>query len=264
MRHTKFARRRSHATGRVYDREGTDLSERHPFHLVTKVDQNPSILQRAWASKCSYLIRAMRGGTDWLAIVGLIFVTMITPGPNNALALRAGIARNYGDIGAVIAGVQLGGIVLLALCWAGVTALIQTNSLFAPGFTLIGGAYLAWLGLRLWRSDAGDGSAATSPVGTLGVAALQFANPKAWLFMATLGSVTAGSVAALGKTAALFVFISVACLGLWSAAGAKLSQFLSSAHRRRRFDQILGLLLIASAFALVAGSLVKVIGHAPA
>lgn len=200
--------------------------------------------------------------TDWLAISGLIFVTAITPGPNTALALRAGVSKDWSGATAVIAGVQLGGIVLLVLCWAGLTAVTRAHPFVAPGLSLVGGAYLAWLGVTLIRRNRAARPGESRPLGTIGVTALQFANPKAWLFMAALGSATAGSVAALWKASTLFVAISVGSLGIWSAAGAQLAHWLSTSERRRLLDLILGLLLIISAVALSVSTLMKGISHA--
>lgn len=228
---------------------------------MTKVDQKRCVLQRAESSCALYSPNTMADTPDWVAISGLIFVTMITPGPNNALALRAGVSRDCSGVAAVIAGVQLGGIILLALCWAGVTAVMSAHPLAAPGLTLVGGAYLAWLGWTLIRSNGAAGPGALRSIGTVGVTTLQFANPKAWLFMATLGSATAGSLTALWKASALYLAISVASLGLWSAAGAELAHWLSSSERRRLFDRVLGLLLIVSALALVVSNLLRGVSH---
>jgi threonine/homoserine/homoserine lactone efflux protein len=204
----------------------------------------------------------MASFSDWFAMSGLIFAAAITPGPNNALVLRAGLAKDWRAVTTIVVGVQLGAVALLALCWSGVSALVQAYPLFSPALVLLGSAYLVWLGLTLISSSGAQTTDGAPQFGATAVIALQFANPKAWILFVTLGSATAGSLIAVGKTAALFIGISIACLLLWSAAGAQLSHILSSDRGRRIFDQGMGLLLIISAIGLVASNLSKGVPHA--
>jgi threonine/homoserine/homoserine lactone efflux protein len=191
---------------------------------------------------------------NWLAVAGLIFAGTITPGPNNALALRAGLAGEQAAILTVIGGVQFGCVLLLILCWAGITALLQAYPFFGTGVTVVGAAYLVWFGLVLMRGGRTALLSLGRRVGMVAVASLQFMNPKAWIFMTTIAGAAAGRIEALALTAALLVVISSMSLFAWSAAGSHISRWLSSPGQRR-FDQLMGLVLVVSAVALILAQL---------
>lgn len=189
---------------------------------------------------------------DWLAIAGLIFAGSISPGPNNALALRAGFSRNASDAAAVIGGVQFGCLILFVICWGGLTALLQAHPLFAPVLTLAGSTYLAWLGLVLLRGTDSSPEAVGRRFGFWSVTWLQFVNPKAWILVVTVTGATAGALQEWALVVALFITISVPSLLSWTMAGAQLSRWLSRPDQRLWFDRAMGILLIASAITLIA------------
>ena len=152
---------------------------------------------------------------DWLAVAGLIFAGSITPGPNNALALRAGLLNDQAAVLAVIGGVQFGCVILLVLCWVGVTALLHAHPFFGTAVTTIGAAYLVGLGLVLMWGGRTALPGMGRPLGIATVASLQFVNPKAWIFIATIAGAAAGRIDALALTAALLVIITSLSLFAW-------------------------------------------------
>lgn len=85
----------------------------------------------------------------WL-VAGLL---VCTPGADWAFAISAGVARR--SIVPPIAGVLSGYTIVVALIAVGLGALVIANPLLLTGLTLIGAAYLIWLGLTtLLRAPA--------------------------------------------------------------------------------------------------------------
>ncbi|MGH8195063.1 MAG: LysE family transporter, partial [Woeseiaceae bacterium] len=82
----------------------------------------------------------------WIAIAGILIVAFITPGPNNFLVLEAAARRGLLAALPVVAAVNLGGILLLALTWSGAGAAFDAIPQLAGLFAIAGGAYLAGLG----------------------------------------------------------------------------------------------------------------------
>jgi len=85
-----------------------------------------------------------------LASIGL----SLTPGPNSLLALTHG--ARYGarrTLFTIIGGV-FGFSALIALAMFGLTALLQASASVLTVLKWVGGAYLLWLGIQLWRSPA--------------------------------------------------------------------------------------------------------------
>ncbi|MDH1729379.1 LysE family translocator [Pseudomonas chengduensis] len=76
----------------------------------------------------------------------------LTPGPNSLLALTHGGLYGARMALATILGGVVGFSTLIALAMFGLSALLKTapNALLALKW--IGGAYLIWLGVQLWRS----------------------------------------------------------------------------------------------------------------
>ena len=88
----------------------------------------------------------------------LLFVTTLgislTPGPNALLVLTHGAIHGSRRTLFTIAGGLVGFVVMIALCLFGIAALVETSVHWLTALKWIGGAYLVWLGLGLWRAPA--------------------------------------------------------------------------------------------------------------
>jgi threonine/homoserine/homoserine lactone efflux protein len=112
----------------------------------------------------------------------------ISPGPSFLFVVRTSVAVSRKDGLAAAAGMGLGAAIVTALALVGVRAVISQVEWLYIGFKLLGGAYLVYLGFRLWQgsmtksSHAEDG---TPPAPRRGVGksflmalATQLSNPK--------------------------------------------------------------------------------------
>jgi homoserine/homoserine lactone efflux protein len=121
-----------------------------------------------------------------IAAVGL----SLSPGPNGLLALTHGALHGRRLTLFTIAGGALGFVVLIALSMFGIGALLQTSLLWLTALKWVGGAYLVWLGIQVWRSPPlGATLAATGGQARAGVLFRQgllsaVTNPKGILFFA--------------------------------------------------------------------------------
>ena len=119
-----------------------------------------------------------------LAAVGL----SLSPGPNGLLALTHGAL--YGPRRALntVLGGALGFFVLIGLSMFGIGALIAASPAALVAMKWVGGAYLAWLGVQVWRAPPIGLDAGAQPVPrSCGSMFLQGAlcavtNPKGLLF----------------------------------------------------------------------------------
>ncbi|HYQ54381.1 MAG TPA: LysE family transporter [Pseudomonas sp.] len=85
-----------------------------------------------------------------LASIGL----SLTPGPNSLLALTHGALYGVRRTLFTIIGGVFGFSALIALAMFGLTALLQASASVLTVLKWVGGAYLLWLGIQLWRSPA--------------------------------------------------------------------------------------------------------------
>ncbi len=112
-------------------------------------------------------------------------VFVVIPGPDWAYAIAEGL-RGKGVMAAV-AGLLAGYIALTLVVAGGFEVLVAGNTAFLTGLSLVGAAYLAWLGVGLLRNppvaEAGTGQGAVNRFGQFVRGALVSGlNPKGFLF----------------------------------------------------------------------------------
>lgn len=118
-----------------------------------------------------------------LASIGL----SLSPGPNGLLALTHGAMYGQRRTLFTIAGGVLGFVALIALSMFGIGTLIRASAHWLAVLKWLGGAYLVWLGIQVWRSPpvaiASHPAAPASGLKLFRQGALSATtNPKALLF----------------------------------------------------------------------------------
>lgn len=95
----------------------------------------------------------------FLAVLGLTF----TPGPNGLLALTHGALYGSRKTIATILGGSLGFATVIGLSMFGIGALLAASAQLLIVMKFVGGAYLIWLGIQVWRSPSlGESKTAVS------------------------------------------------------------------------------------------------------
>lgn len=132
----------------------------------------------------------MTGGAV-LAFWGTSFLLVLTPGADWAYMINAGLRRR--SVAAAVGGLLVGYVALTVLVAAGVAALVARSPEVLTGLTLVGAAYLVWLGASAWRSAA---TPVPVPVGGAmddpGVALAVPGPGGGWLRQAATGAGTSG------------------------------------------------------------------------
>jgi threonine/homoserine/homoserine lactone efflux protein len=187
------------------------------------------------------------------AVVALVAIAAVTPGPNNFIVLRT--ASRAGVRGALpaIAGVVVGSLALLAIATVASDVAFSAEPRLRMALGAAGCLYLSWLGLGLIR-DAGrpsTGEPRGLPAASLmGLFAFQILNPKSWVMVMTaIGAMPAGQ--ARWPLGVVFTVIPTSCLLLWATAGAALARWLARPRIGAWVDRVMGVLLIATAIALL-------------
>ena len=189
-----------------------------------------------------------------LAAIGL----SLSPGPNGLLALTHGALHGRRKALYTIFGGALGFVAVIALSMFGIGALLQASLTWLTVMKWVGGAYLAWLGIQVWRSPPigieirgsaqpragwslfrqGALSALTNPKGLLFFAAFlpQFIDPARSLLVQFV--IMAGTFAATEIATEVFI----------ATLAHRISPWLQRAGRR--FNQACGGLFVAIGVAL--------------
>jgi threonine/homoserine/homoserine lactone efflux protein len=130
--------------------------------------------------------------TTWWLYVAMTFVVSATPGPNMLLVMVSGARHGFRAAVATMAGCLIALLGMLSLSAAGLSAILLAFPAVFDALRLAGAAYLAWLGIQLWRAPV-SASAAPEDAATLqSTPAQRFrqgflvaaSNPKAILFAA--------------------------------------------------------------------------------
>lgn len=192
-----------------------------------------------------------------LAAAGL----SLSPGPNGLLALTHGVLHGQRKTLFTIFGGTLGFVAVIALSMFGIGALLQTSLVWLTALKWLGGAYLVWLGIQVWRSPPvgvqltegdragparsggslfrqGALSAVTNPKGILFFAAFlpQFIDPHRSLLLQF--AIMAGTFALVEAVTELFI----------AGMAARISPWLRRVGKR--FNQVCGGIFVAIGLAL--------------
>lgn len=126
----------------------------------------------------------------WLIYLVATIGLSLAPGPNGLLALTHGALYGRNKAVFTIAGGITGFVTVMALSMFGIGALLQASVGWLTALKWLGGAYLVWLGIQVWRSppialDTADAAAGASGAALFGQGALSaLTNPKTLLFFA--------------------------------------------------------------------------------
>jgi threonine/homoserine/homoserine lactone efflux protein len=188
----------------------------------------------------------------WLLYVAAITGLSLSPGPNGLLALTHGAVYGWRKATYTVAGGVFGFVVVIALSMFGIGALLQASLTWLTLMKWIGGAYLVWLGIQVWRSppvgvQLGAPAHERSGASMFGQGALSaLTNPKVLLFFAAFFPhfidparelvsqfiVMAGTFAVLEFATELLIVAMAQRINVWLARGGK------------RFNQVCGGLFV--------------------
>ena len=149
-------------------------------------------------------------------------------------------------------GVATGMALMMFLVPFGLASLVLAHPLALKILHWGGATFLLWLSWKIATSSSRiDSMPERNPVGYLGAAVFQWANPKSWLVVASAAGTflrpEAGSpVVQAASLAGLFSLAALPSCFPWLAFGAALQRVLHSRRRLRIFNAVMGALLALS------------------
>lgn len=181
-----------------------------------------------------------------LLFIPACFALNMTPGPNNLLSLNN--ARCYGFQSAVVAGLgRIGAFsIMIALAASGLAVVLYASETLFLAIKIAGAAYLLWIAVSLWRSEA-------SPIAQIGQYKNQFAlakqefllaagNPKAILIFTAflpqfvdISQNTNQQFLVLGTT---FLLLELGAICLYALFGLYLRNWFSKPKMAKRFNRV--------------------------
>jgi threonine/homoserine/homoserine lactone efflux protein len=92
--------------------------------------------------------------TNWLIYFVAVLGLTLTPGPNGLLALTHGAIYGSKKTISTILGGSAGFATVIGLSMFGIGALLAASAQLLIVMKFLGGAYLIWLGIQVWRSPS--------------------------------------------------------------------------------------------------------------
>jgi threonine/homoserine/homoserine lactone efflux protein len=121
----------------------------------------------------------------FLSILGALLLGAMSPGPSFVMVSRLSIAASRRDGLAAAVGMGVGGAMFAGLALVGLTALLMQVAWLYLGLKIAGGAYLLYLGFRIWRGAreplaiaTGDAVSRNLPRSFAVALVTQLSNPK--------------------------------------------------------------------------------------
>jgi threonine/homoserine/homoserine lactone efflux protein len=200
----------------------------------------------------------------WLVYLVAAIGLSLTPGPNGLLALTHGARFGLPPAAWTVLGGALGFLLLIAASLAGLGALLAASEAAFTVLKWAGGAYLVYLGVRLWRAPAPVLAALPGATREKARPARLFAdgllvalsNPKALLFFAAFlpqfmvpGAAFATQLLVLGGT---FVVVEVIYELLLAGLAGRIAPWLG--RHGRLFNRTAGGTFVGIGAALATAS----------
>ncbi len=193
------------------------------------------------------------------------FFVSVTPGMCMTLAMTMGMTIGLRRTLWMMAGELLGvGLVALLSVIGVATVMLQYPTLFLL-FKYLGGGYLFWLGIQLWRSrgkmavteERLDGPSATRTALAAQGFITAVANPKGWAFFIALLppfiSEELPMAPQISVLLAMILVIEFCCLVMYASGGRTMSKFLQKSGNVRAMNRIAGTLMMAVGIWLAMG-----------
>lgn len=186
--------------------------------------------------------------------------------PQSWIDLRQDAATGIETIRAhfeVILGGCGGAALLVLTVGIGLGDALQAHPLVQRAMAWTGVLWLTWLSWKIWRSPAAGIEAGTEtgaapirpdrrPLGFAGAAGLQLVNPKTWMMALAVVGVFSGhgidQTRQVYLLSLMFFMVSLPCMGAWAVLGAGAARFIRSADHMKRFERLMALVLLASAW----------------
>lgn len=192
-----------------------------------------------------------------LAFVMFVFVTSVTPGPNNLLLLASGVNHGFVRTLPHIAGITLGCALMTVLVGFGLGGLLTASPRLYAVLHYAAAVYLLVLAWRIARSGpASPGGVKRPPMTALAAAAFQWVNPKAWVIVTGAVATYAPRDSFMRNVCVIAVVMTMVMApsnAVWAGCGMAVRRWLGTPGRARVFNVGMALLLVLSLVPMLAG-----------
>jgi len=197
----------------------------------------------------------------WLAFAAASAILLAIPGPTVLLVISYALGHGRRPAAAVVAGVALGDLTAMTASMLGLGAVLATSAAIFTVLRWVGGAYLVYLGIKLWRApveplDAPQAAPADPRRMFAHAYAVTTLNPKSIIFFVAFVPQFLVASAPLWRQVVLleatFVVLATLNATLFAVLASAARRRLRQARLRRMVNRAGGSLLIGAGL-LAAG-----------
>ncbi len=190
----------------------------------------------------------------WLAFVAASSVLLAIPGPTVVLVISYALGHGRKPAAAIVAGVALATLTTMTASVLGLGAVLATSATVFTVLRFVGGAYLVYLGVKLWRSPVRVSEGDVPQTTLLRMFAHSYAvtalNPKGIVFfVAFVPQFLDSSLPFWPQVSILettFVFLATASAALYAILASAARNMLRQPRVRRAVNRTGGSLLIGA------------------
>lgn len=183
--------------------------------------------------------------TEFLPLIGFVFLGLFSPGPNVILLTASGARFGFQRTVPHILGVAFGVGITSGITGLGVGALLQAEPTLTLILKIAAASWILWMAYNLWRADPAKSKDRDRPFTFIEAVLFQWVNPKVWA-VALSAMAYVPALSPTGQAATLATAFSGINLGVclfWTTAGALLSYLLTNPTAWRLFMRIMALAL---------------------
>jgi threonine/homoserine/homoserine lactone efflux protein len=188
-----------------------------------------------------------------------MLVVVASPGPSVLATVARAIASGFKPALVLICGVVLGDIVYLLLAFYGLTVAARVLEGAFLVVKACGGAYLLWLGIRMWRKEPetnlGESAARTSGLGNLASGlVVTLSNPTGIAFycgfLPTFLDLSAPGPDEFAAAAVIVATVLLLVLGTYAILASRARGLFKSRCAVRRLNRAAGSVMVAVAIVI--------------
>ena len=187
--------------------------------------------------------------------LSFVFVTTMTPGPNNISSASMGMLFGYHQTLKYLLGIASGFFLLLFACAVLSSSLLYYAPWAQQYLKYVGAAYIVWLAYKTFNASYGANQEDTQLASYSRGLLLQVVNPKGLFYGMTI--FTSFLVGANEKPVWLLswtVFLAVVCfasVSVWALFGAMIQKYMKNEKAKMMINALLSLALVYTALDII-------------
>jgi len=185
-----------------------------------------------------------------IAYMTFALIGALTPGPSNVMISATGSAVGFVRGLPCALGAAIGMASLLFGAALGLGQIVVAQPIPLNTMNVAGSAFMLWLAWKIATAGPGSETQRARPVGLIGAAVFQWANPKGWLVAVSAAGTYLQATTNQLEQAVWFgslFFVAALPSGLvWLGLGALMQEALRDERKARAFNIAMGLTLAAS------------------